>query len=157
MNKSSFVINREQLEVVQQRIFDVPRELLFKTISDPALIPQWWGPRRYSTKVDKMDFRVGGQWRFINIDDKGNEYAFHGVYKEIIPNTKVVDTFNFEPIPGDHELLETLLLESIGENQTKMTSTAKYQTIQDLEGMNGSGMEQGAIETWDRLDELVTK
>ena len=140
-----------------ERVFEAPRELVFKTVSDPKLIPQWWGPAQFETKIDKMDFKVGGEWRFVQVGKDGQEFAFHGVYKEIIVNEKISDTFNFEPIGPGHELLETMVLQDLGNGQTKMTSTAKYNSLQDLEGMVNSGMESGATEGWERLAQLVEK
>jgi len=139
------------------RVFEASPEQIWKILSDPALVPQWWGPAKYKVIVDKMDFRVGGEWRFISKDDQGNESAFHGVYKEIQEPKLISDTFNFEPIGPGHELLETMVLEDLGNGKTKATSTSKYNNIQDLEGMVNAGMEGGAVETWERLAELVER
>lgn len=157
MAKTSFTVKKESLQVVMERVFDAPREMVWKTMTDPEKIPQWWGPAQYETRVDKMDFKVGGQWRFIQKGKDEMEFAFSGVYKEIIPNHKVSDTFNYEPIGPGHEMVETMVLEDIGNNQTKALQTSVYSSIQDLEGMVNSGMEGGAVETWERLAELVEK
>lgn len=101
-----------------------------------------------------MDVRVGGVWRYVCRDSSGNEYAFHGVYKKIDPPKLISCTFNFEGIPGDHELSQTAIFEDLG-GKTRVTSTATYANVEDLDGMVASGMESGAIETWDRLAELV--
>ena len=71
-------------EIAITRVFDAPRERVFKAHTDPKLIAQWWGPARYTTIVDTMDARPGGSWRFINRDTDGNEFAFHGVFLEVI-------------------------------------------------------------------------
>src|SRR5207245_5343390 len=101
MAKNTTTITAEpgKQEILITREFDAPRELVFKACTDPKLIPQWWGPRSLSTEVDKMDVRPGGQWRFINRDAEGNEYAFHGVYHEILAPERVIDTFEFEGLP----------------------------------------------------------
>lgn len=139
-----------------ERVFDAPKELVWKIISDPKLIPQWWGPAQFETLVDKMDFRVGGEWRFVH-KGNGQEFGFHGVYKQIEASGKIVDTFNYEGIPEGHEMVETMVLEDLGNGTTKATQTSVFQNIQDLEGMAGSGMEGGAVETWERLAKLVEK
>jgi uncharacterized protein YndB with AHSA1/START domain len=72
-------------EIVMTRVFDAPRELVFKAYTDPSLIPQWWGPRGFTTTVDQMDVRPGGVWRFVQRGPDGSEYAFNGVYREIAP------------------------------------------------------------------------
>jgi uncharacterized protein YndB with AHSA1/START domain len=110
----------------------------------------------YTTKIDKHEFKVGGVWRFIQRDKDGNEFAFNGVIKEIVPNEKVVQTFEFEPMAG-HILTERLVLEDTEDGKTKVTNTSIYSTIEDLEGMVQSGMEGGATESWERLAKLVEK
>ena len=154
MPKTSFTVNKEKLQVILERVYDAPRELIWKVISDPEMIPKWWGPSQFTTIVDKMDFRVGGEWRYIHKSDQG-EFAFHGVYKQIEPPHLVSDTFNYEGIPGDHELVETMTLEDLGNGTTKMTTVSQYKNLEDLEGMVGSGMEGGAVETWERLASIV--
>ena len=74
-----------------------------------TLIPQWWGPARFTTTIDKLDVRPGGSWRFVQRDAAGNEYAFHGVYHEVVSPERIVDTFEFEGMPG-HVSLETTTL-----------------------------------------------
>jgi uncharacterized protein YndB with AHSA1/START domain len=134
------------------RVFDFPRELVFKAMTDPQAVPKWWGPRSVTTRVDKMDVRPGGAWRFIHTGEDG-EYAFNGVYREIVPPARLVYTFEFEPMPG-HVLVETITLEDLG-GKTKMTDTSLFDNVEDRDGMLQSGMESGATETMDRLEELL--
>jgi len=156
MPETSFTVKKEELKIIMERVFDAPRELVWKIITDPKLIPQWWGPARFETVVDKMDFQVGGQWRFVH-KGSGQEFAFHGVYKKIEQPSLIADTFNFEGVPEGHEMVETMVLEDLGNGKTKAIETSVFQNIQDLEGMAGSGMENGAVETWERLAKLVKK
>lgn len=157
MAKATFTVKREELKVIIERVFDAPRELVWKVLTDPNSIPQWWGPKSLTTAVDKMDMKPGGVWRYIHYDASGNEYAFNGVYKEIDPLNLISCTFNFEGIPGDHELFQTLTLEDVGEGKTKVTNTSVYANLEDLDGMVNSGMEAGSTESWERLAELVEK
>ena len=150
----NFSVNREAKEIVMERVFDAPRELVWKLWTDPDLIPQWWGPRDHKTLVEKMEVRPGGAWRFIQTDAKGNEFAFSGVFKEIEPPKRIRWTFNFEPIGPGHELTEVVTFEEF-EGKTKMTTKSLYNTIEDLEGMVRSGMEKGANETMERFAELL--
>ena len=142
-------------EIVMTRIFDVPRELVFKAYTDPNLIPQWWGPRNLTTTVDKMDVRPGGAWRFVQRGPDASEYAFSGMYREIVPPERLVDTFEFEGMPG-HVMLETVTFEE-QDGKTKLVVTSLFQTVEDREGMLKSGMEEGAAETMDRLEEYMEK
>ncbi|HEV8354351.1 MAG TPA: SRPBCC family protein [bacterium] len=138
-----------------ERIFKAPREAVFRAFTDPDAIPKWWGPRKYATTVDKMDVRVGGEWRFVHRGKDGKEYAFHGIFKALEPPRLISQTFVFEGVPGEHEVLDTLILEDLGGGKTKVTAVSTFANVEDLDGMVGSGMESGAVESWDRLAELV--
>ena len=149
---SALTLSSDQ-EIVMERVFNAPRELVFKAHTDPNLISQWWGPRRYTTVVDKMDLRVGGVWRFVQHDADGNEFAFNGVYREIVPPERLSYTFEFEGMPG-HVLVETVTFEEKN-GKTKVTVTGLYQSVEDRDGMLQSGMEEGANESYERLVELL--
>jgi uncharacterized protein YndB with AHSA1/START domain len=150
------VTRLSDVEVQLTREFDAPRDLVFKTMMDPKLIPQWWGPRRYTTGVDKMDVRVGGKWRFWNRGADGQEFWFNGEYREIVPPQKVVQTFEFEPMAG-HISVDTLTLDEIAPGRTRMTVRSKFANKEDCDGMLQSGMESGASETYERLDEILAE
>ena len=154
MAKTEFVMKPGVQEITVSREFDAPRDVVFKAMMDPNAIPKWWGPRAYWTKVDKMDARSGGSWRFIHGDDKGNEYGFHGVYHLVEPN-RVIQTFEFEGVPG-RPSLETMTLEDIG-GRTRMVTHSVFLSLQDRDGVVQSGMQGGAEETYDRLAELVAE
>src|SRR5437763_3688191 len=145
-------------EILITREFDAPRELVFKACTDPNLIPQWWGPRSLSTVVDKMDVRPGGQWRFINRDSEGREYAFHGVYHEVLAPSRVIDTFEFEGLPETgHVVLETIRFEDLPGGRTRLIAQSVFQAVADRDGALQSGMEAGGNDTYDRLEELLKK
>jgi len=151
--KSKFVRKSER-ELVTTHTFDAPRELVWKAWTDPKLIPKWWGPRRYSTVVDKMDVRPGGRWRFVQRDAEGNEYGFHGEYREVVPPRRLVGTFEYEGMPG-HISVETLVLEELPGGRTRWVTRSVFDTPEDRDGMLSSGMEDGMRETMDRLAELL--
>jgi uncharacterized protein YndB with AHSA1/START domain len=140
-------------EIVMTRVFDAPRELVWKAYTDPAAIPRWWGPRRHTTRVDKMDVRPGGAWRYVSRDADGNEYAFRGGYREVVPPDRLVATFEFEPMPG-HVSVETLTLVE-HDGKTTLTNTSVFDSVEDRDGMLQSGMEEGVRETYDRLAEYL--
>lgn len=140
-------------EMVMERILNAPRELVFKAHTDPDLIARWWGPRRYTTTVDKMDVRVGGVWRFVQRGADGSEFAFNGVYREVVPPERLSYTFEFEGMPG-HIIVETLTFEDLG-GKTKLTVTGSFASPEDRDGMLTSGMEEGANESYERLEELL--
>ena len=155
MTGTNLIAEPGKQEIIITRVFDAPRESVFKTYTDPDLIPQWWGPKNLTTTVDKMDVRPGGVWRFVQRDADGNEYAFNGVYHQIVPPERLVGTFEFEGMPG-HVSLETVTLEDL-KGKTKLTEKSVFQTVEDRDGMLKSGMEEGVAETMDRLAELIAK
>jgi uncharacterized protein YndB with AHSA1/START domain len=140
--------------ILVTRIFDAPRERVFKAITDPKRIPHWWGPRAYTTMVDKMDVRPGGSWRFVQRDADGREEAFHGVYHTILPSKQLAYTFEWEGLPG-HVLFETVTLEDLPGGRTRMLDSLVFQTVEDRDGMLQTGMEGGASESTERLAELL--
>lgn len=154
MSKTNLLVDRESRTISMSRIFDAPRELVWKVYTDPQLVPQWWGPRYHTTVVDRMDVRVGGVWRYLQRDPQGNEYAFNGVYKEVSPPERLSYTFEFEPMAG-HVSTDTLTFEALPDGRTRITAFTSFATLEDLDGMLQSGMESGAVETWDRLAELL--
>ncbi len=142
-------------EIVSERVFDAPRERVFTAFTDPELIPEWWGPRRLTTTVDKMDVRRGGAWRFVSRDSNGEEQGFRGTYREVTPPERVVQTFEWEGMPG-HVIVETVTFEDLG-GRTKVTNISLFHTTEERDGMLASGMESGLTESHDRLDEVLAK
>ena len=142
-------------EIVVTRTFDAPRELVFKAFTDPDAVRQWWGLDTTRTIVDELEARPGGRWRFVERDGEGNEWGFHGVYHETVAPERIVNTFEYEGMPG-HVLLETIVLED-QDGRTLMTDSSVFQSVADRDGMLQSGMESGAAESMDRLDEYLAK
>lgn len=143
------------LEITLTRSFDAPRTLVFKAMSDPALIPKWWGPHGGTTIVDKMDVRAGGEWRFRQTMSNGKWTSFYGVYREVLPPDRLVFTFEWEGMPG-HVSVQTVTLEERG-GQTMMTGTLRFDSVADRDGMLRNGMEKGAVETWDRFAAMLAE
>lgn len=154
-DKTQFEIPEGKSFLTISRVFDAPRDRVFAALTNPETIPEWWGPSRYKTRVDSMEPKSGGRWRFAQIDDDGNEYAFSGVYHEVTAPERIIQTFEFEglPEPG-HVTLERLTLEDLGE-QTRATVRVAYLGTEDRDATVDSGMEGGARETWDRLAALI--
>jgi uncharacterized protein YndB with AHSA1/START domain len=142
-------------EIRIERVFDAPRERVFAIYTDPELIPRWWGPRRYTTTVEKMDVRTGGDWHFVQRDDEGNEHGFRGTYREVTPPERIVQTFEWLGMPG-HVAVEAAEFEDLGE-RTRVVTTSTFHTGEERDGMLASGMESGLTETYERLDELLAE
>lgn len=142
-------------ELVMTRVFNAPRELVFKAHVDPTLIPQWWGRRDYTTIVDKLDVRPGGAWRFVQRRADGSEEGFRGEFREIVPPERFTWTFEWEGMPG-HIGLETYTFEEHA-GKTTLTATSVFNTLEERDGVIASGMEAGANESADRLEELLAR
>jgi uncharacterized protein YndB with AHSA1/START domain len=102
-----------------------------------------------------MDVRPGGSWRFVVHSADGSETAFRGTYREVTPPERIVQTFEWEGMPG-HVSVETAVFEDLGD-RTKITTTSIFHTTEERDGMLGSGMEGGLNETYARLDELLAR
>jgi uncharacterized protein YndB with AHSA1/START domain len=155
MNNTNIMAEPGKHEIIITHMFDAPRALVFKLYTDPESIPQWWGPRRLTTKVDRMEVRPGGQWRFVQHDLEGKEYAFHGVYHEIKQPKRIITTFEWEGMPG-HVLMETIVFEDVG-GKTKVTDSSVFQSVEDRDGMVKTGMEEGSYESGERFAEVLIK
>jgi uncharacterized protein YndB with AHSA1/START domain len=140
-------------EIKMTRVFDAPKRLVFLAHSKAEHMKRWWGPRSLEITQCDIDFRVGGKWRIVHRDAQGTEYGLKGEFKEIVQDKKITWTFEFDGMPG-HVSVETLTLDE-KDGKTTLTAISKYDSKEDRDGMAQSGMEQGARETWDRLEELV--
>ncbi len=138
-----------------ERVFDAPRDRVFATYIDPSLIPEWWGPHGTTTVVDEMEPRTGGRWRFVVRNSDGTETAFRGAYREVSPPERIVQTFEWEGMPG-HVSVETATFEDLGD-RTKVTTLSLFHTPEERDGMIASGMERGLNETYARLDEVLAR
>ena len=156
MSRNNLVVEREKLSFTMSRLFDAPRDLVWKACTDPALMPEWWGLRNSTTIVERMDVTPGGRWRYVEKDPQGNEHAFNGVFKEVKPPERLVYTFEYEPMAG-HVSTDSLVFTELPDGKTLITATTTFTSLEDLEGMLASGMEDGSVESWDRLEELLEK
>jgi uncharacterized protein YndB with AHSA1/START domain len=153
MGETEFVIEPGRHDIIVTRVFDAPRDVVFTAFTDPDLIPKWWGPARYETTVHCADVRPGGLWRYVSRNADGTEYGFKGVYHDIVVPDRVVQTFEFEGMPG-HVSLDTAIFEET-DGKTKYVGVSVFQSVEDRDGMVRSGMEEGASEGYDRLAELI--
>jgi uncharacterized protein YndB with AHSA1/START domain len=140
-------------EILLTRVFDAPRALVFEAHSKPEHVRRWWGPRRFELTVCEMDFRPGGTWRFVQRDTDGGEYGFHGEYREIVRPERLVYTFEFEGAPG-HVSVETITFDE-HDGRTVTTNLVSFATPEARDAMIASGMESGAAESMERLDEYA--
>ena len=153
------VTTPSDLEIVMSRVFDAPRDLVFEAHTSCEHLSRWWGPRKYEVVECDVDFRTGGTWRIVQRGPDGDLIAFFGEYTEIVRPERISWTFAFEGLSGQEGLKggpgpETLTLEE-HDGKTTITSTSFFTSVEDRDAALGSGMEEGAAETYERLDEYL--
>lgn len=158
MSKNQLSITAEpgKHDMLITREFDAPRELVFRAFTDPKLFAQWLGPRRLTMVLETFEPRNGGTYRYIHKDQAGNEYAFRGVYHEIVPPERIISTFEFEGLPDKgHVVLETARFEILPGSRTRLVNQSVFQSVSDRDAAMQSGMEGGLKDSYERLDELL--
>lgn len=154
MERPEFVVDRENLEVVQRQVLDAPRERVWELMTDPELIPRWWGPAVLTTTVEQMDVREGGRWRFIQREPEGHEHIFSGEYRSVVPPERVEQSMAYENVPGD-VMEETVTLEELPGGRTLLVTRSRFDSAEALDSAVESGMESGAVESMERFAELL--
>jgi uncharacterized protein YndB with AHSA1/START domain len=142
-------------QVLTERSFEAPRELVFRAFTEPDLLVQWLGPRAYTMTVDRFDLRDGGTWRYVHADDAGNEYGFHGVFHGEPSIEGMVQTFEFEGAPG-HVQMDTVTFDE-ADGVTTVRTNSVFQSVEARDAMVGSGMADGMGQGYERLEELLAK
>ncbi len=137
-----------------ERIFNAPRDRVWQALTDPNLVAQWWG-RGNKLVIEKFELERGGHWRFVEHSDHG-VHGFEGRYAEVTPPERVVQTFEWDGLPG-HVALETMTLEDLGDGRTRLVTISLFLTNEDRDGMLQSGMEGGLNESYAALDRVLAK
>lgn len=157
-NKTDITASEGGREIIITRIFNAPREKVWKAWTDPEILKNWLGPKGYEMTIEEFEAKNGGSYRYIHKDQNGNKFAFRGVFHGLYEPYKAVQTFEFEGMPElGHVSMDTLLLEDLGDGRTKSTTISVFQTPEDRDGMIRSGMEKGVVEGYERLDEILNK
>src|SRR5918997_268295 len=140
-------------EILITREFAAPRHLVYKAWTTPELIKRWWSANRGEVTLAEVDLRVGGRWRYVMIADGGFEVGFHGVYREIVPNERIVSTEVFEGMP-EGEAVDTLTLTESG-GRTILTILVQHQKKEHRDAHINSGMESGLQDALDLLEQVA--
>ena len=155
MNDIEVIVEPGRQDIVVRRVFHAPREVVFQAFTDPALIPRWWGPRRFTVEVDRMDVRRAGEWRFVTRDpETGTVYGFRGVYHDVTPPERIVSTFEFEQGGPGHLQLTVETFEDLG-GATRYVGVSLFLSPEDRDGWIPTGMEEGMHDSMNRLGELI--
>ena len=156
--KTTIIAEPGKQELFIIREFDAPRELVFQANTDAELFKQWMGPKEFAMDLQYFNPVDGGGFRYVSKDATGNEYAFRGVYHEVVFPERMIGTFEFEGLPEKgHVEFDTSRFEALPGDRTKLTIQAIYQSVEDRDMMIKSGMEGGITEGFNRLDELLKK
>jgi uncharacterized protein YndB with AHSA1/START domain len=137
-----------------EREFDAPVEAVFKAHAEPDLVKQWLGPRGYEMDIERYEFRSQGGYRYVHRNPEGAEFAFNGVFHTVRENEFAIQTFEFEGVP-DVVSVESLTLTDLGGGRTRLSVHSVYPTVEARDGMVASGMGNGVVQGYERLDELV--
>jgi uncharacterized protein YndB with AHSA1/START domain len=137
-------------EILVTREFEAPRHLVFKAWTTPELVKRWWTARRGEATVAEIDLRVGGTWRYAMVMPDGTEIAFHGEYKEVVPDERIVSTEVFEAVP-EHEALNTVTFAERGE-RTLVTILMRHESKAVRDMVLATGMEGGLQDALDLLE-----
>jgi uncharacterized protein YndB with AHSA1/START domain len=139
-------------EIRIERIFLAPRDRVWKAFTEPELIAQWWG-RGNKLVIERLELYRGGHWRFVEHASEG-VHGFEGRYREVTPPERVVQTFEWDGMPG-HVAVETMSLEDLGDGRTKLVNVSLFHTTEDRDGMLHSDMEQGLNRSYAALDRVL--
>jgi uncharacterized protein YndB with AHSA1/START domain len=140
-------------QILITREFDAPKRLVYEAWTTPELVKRWWHAKRGEVTVADIDLRVGGTWRWAMRTERGLEVAFHGEYRELIPDERIVFTEVFEGMPGEGVLTTLTLIEENGRTTLALLVEAGSREVRDV--IMGSGMEAGVQDAWDLLEQVA--
>jgi len=150
---TAVVTTPAETQILITREFDASKDLVYKAWTTPELIKRWWAGKRGEVTVADVDLRVGGSWRYVMIAEGGFEVAFHGEYREIVPNERIVSTEVYEGMP-EGEALNTLTF-SEDDGRTTLTILVEHSVKEHRDAHIESGMEAGMQESMDALEQVA--
>lgn len=139
-------------EIRIERIFNAPRERVWRAMTEPALLAQWWG-RGNKLVIERLEVERGGHWRFVEHSPDGT-HGFEGRFREVTPPQRLVQTFEWDGMPG-HVAVNTLTLEDLGDGRTRVVTVSLFHTTGERDGMLRSGMETGLNQSYAALARLL--
>jgi uncharacterized protein YndB with AHSA1/START domain len=140
-----------QIQITRE--FDAPKHLVYKAWTTPELIKRWWSGDRGEVTSVEVDLRVGGAWRYVMTANAGFEVAFHGEYKEIVPNERLVSTEVYEAVPDESALNTATFAEENG--RTFLTLLVQHDRQETRDMHIDSGMEGGLQEAMNHLEQVA--
>ena len=140
-------------QILITREFDAPKQLVYRAYTTPELIARWWSGDRGEVTSIEVDLRVGGTWRYVMVANEGFEVAFHGEYREIVPNERIVSTEVYEAVPDD--FAEDTATFAEHEGRTTLTILVQHSSKEARDAHLESGMEGGLQEALDHLEQVA--
>ena len=145
----------EDDQLLITREFAAPKHLVYQAVTTPELVKRWWNAKRGEVTVAEIDLRVGGIWRFVMVTPDGFEVGFHGEYREIVPNERIVQTEVYEGAPeGAGGSVNTMTLSEV-DGRTTMAVLCEYPSKEIRDMVIESGMEEGMQDAYDLLEEVA--
>jgi uncharacterized protein YndB with AHSA1/START domain len=141
-------------EIHIERIFDAPRDLVWRAFTEPDLLAQWWG-RGNKLDIEAFELRPGGRWRYVEHGPEGDA-GFEGSFREVTPKDRIVQTFGWDGMPG-HVIVDTAEFEDLGDGRTRVVTTSRFDTREERDGMLAFGMESGLSQSYEALDRLLAR
>jgi uncharacterized protein YndB with AHSA1/START domain len=139
-----------------ERAFDAPRALVWRAYTTPELVARWWAGQRGEVTSAEIDLRVGGAWRYVMVAGEGFEVAFHGEFREIVPEERLVTTEVYEGAGPDAEAaLVTTTFRADGE-RTILEQVMEVSSRELRDMIIATGMEGGMQESYDALEAVAT-
>lgn len=159
MSSNKMTISHSERVFMAERVFNAPRERVFAAFSQSEHLKQWWGPKRWTLPVSKMDFRAGGSWHYCMKGPEGEESWGKALYHEVVAPERIVYTDYFSDADGNvvaglPPAKITLTFTEVN-GQTRVVTSGEYTTAAELEQVLAMGMVEGFSETWDRLEEYL--
>lgn len=139
-------------EIRIERIFNAPRERVWRAMTDPKLLAQWWG-RGNRLVIERLEVQRGGHWRFVEHAPDG-VHGFEGRFREVTPPQRLIQTFEWDGMPG-YVAVNTTLFEDLGGKRTRLVTVTLFHTTEERDGMLKSGMEVGLSQSYAALDKLL--
>lgn len=141
-------------EIRIERVFNASRDRVWQAMTDPELVAEWWG-RGNKLVIEKLEVKRGGHWRFVEHSAEG-VHGFEGRFREVTPPERVVQTFEWDGMPG-YVIINTMTLEDLGDDRTRMVTKSQFYSTEERDGMLQSGMEGGMNQSYEALDRLLAK
>jgi uncharacterized protein YndB with AHSA1/START domain len=146
-------------QILITREFDAPRDLVYKAWTTPELVERWWHAKRGEVTSIDIDLRVGGKWRYVMVAEGGFEVGFHGEYREVVPNERIVSTEVYEGLPEGMDpeaeaALNTITFEE-ADGRTTVRILVEHRNKEGRDMHIDSGMEDGLQDALDLLEEVA--